>query len=88
MAGSFDGQSALGKVVSVVHVSNSLGTVNDVARIVQMWTELLATFRDRPGVAEAMTAAQEQIRSASATVPQAAAKVLEAGFGAEAPAIQ
>lgn len=49
---------------------------------------VLATFRDRPGVAEAMEAAQEQVRSASATVPQAAAKVLEAGFGAEAPAIQ
>jgi LAO/AO transport system kinase len=54
----------------------------------QVEEAVLATFRDRPGVAEAMTAAQEQIRSASATVPQAAAKVLEAGFGAEAPAIQ
>lgn len=49
---------------------------------------VLATFRDRPGVAEAMETAQEQIRTASATVPQAAAKVLEVGFGAEAPAIQ
>ncbi|MBF6621085.1 MAG: methylmalonyl Co-A mutase-associated GTPase MeaB, partial [Patulibacter sp.] len=48
---------------------------------------VLATFRERPGVAEAMQAAEEQIRGARATVPQAAAKVLEAGFGPDAPSI-
>src|SRR5690606_14313382 len=43
----------------------------------QVEEAVLATFHEQPGVAEAMRAAQEQIRNATATVPQAAATVLD-----------
>jgi LAO/AO transport system kinase len=50
---------------------------------------VLAAFHARPGVAEALAEARAAVAGATATVPQAAARVLEAGFGAEdAPAVQ
>lgn len=49
---------------------------------------VLAAFHQRPGVAEALAEAQQAVRAATATVPQAASRVLEAGFGpGEAPQI-
>lgn len=49
---------------------------------------VLAAFHDRPGVRDALAEAREAVTNATATVPQAAARVLEAGFGAEAPAVE
>jgi LAO/AO transport system kinase len=43
---------------------------------------VLAAFHARPGVREALDEARDAITNATATVPQAAARVLEAGFGA------
>jgi LAO/AO transport system kinase len=50
---------------------------------------VLAAFHARPGVKEALDDAREAITNATATVPQAAARVLEAGFGVEgAPPVE
>lgn len=49
---------------------------------------VLAAFHQRPGVVEALAEAQQAVRAATATVPQAASRVLEAGFGpGEAPPV-
>ncbi|CAB4913497.1 unannotated protein [freshwater metagenome] len=49
---------------------------------------VLAAFHGRPGVKDALTEAREAVTNATATVPQAAAKVLAAGFGADAPTVE
>jgi LAO/AO transport system kinase len=50
---------------------------------------VLAAFHARPGVKEALDAARDAITNTTATVPQAAARVLQAGFGAEdAPPVE
>jgi LAO/AO transport system kinase len=50
---------------------------------------VLAAFHSRPGVREALEQARDAVTHATATVPQAAARVLEAGFGAEgAPPVE
>ncbi|WP_320669310.1 methylmalonyl Co-A mutase-associated GTPase MeaB [Patulibacter defluvii] len=51
----------------------------------QVEEAVLAAFHERPGVAEALRAAEVAVDAAEATVPQAAARVLAAGFGDGAP---
>ncbi|MCK9249789.1 MAG: methylmalonyl Co-A mutase-associated GTPase MeaB [Solirubrobacteraceae bacterium] len=50
----------------------------------QVEEAVLTAFHARPGVAEALADAERTVRDATTTVPQAADRVLRAGFGDEA----